>query len=70
MEIPRERRQARVDAQSRAVEKFEISDLPRANAAISAARWEIDLSPGNRSRPLIERAEVSFMMSAYVLNGT
>ena len=68
--MPSERKQLRVDAQSRAVEKFEISDLPRARAAMSAARWEIDLSPGNRSRPLIERAGVSLMMSHYVRNRT
>lgn len=63
MEIPSDRKQPSVEAQSRAVEKFEISVLPWARAAISAARCEMDLSPGKRNRPLIERAGLSLMMS-------
>ena len=63
MEMPSDRKQPRVEAQSRAVEKFEISDPPRAIAAISAARCEMDLSPGKRNRPLIERAGINLMMS-------
>jgi len=70
MEIPSERKQPRVDAQSCAVEKFEISELPRASAAISAARCEMDLSPGNRSRPFIKRAGFSLMLSANVREAT
>ena len=70
METPSERRHFNVEPQSRAVEKFEISELPRASAAMSAARCEMDLSPGNRNRPLIERAGVSFIVSDYVRNGT
>ena len=50
-----------VDAQSRAVEKFVISVLPEASAAMSAARCEIDLSPGNFIRPLITRAGASLI---------
>ena len=68
--MPSARKQLRVDAQSCAVEKFEISDLPRASAAMSAARWEIDLSPGNRSRPFIELAGFSFMRSVNVRDAT
>ena len=68
--MPSARKQLRVDAQSCAVEKFEISDLPRESAAMSAARWEIDLSPGNRSRPFIELAGFSFMQSVNVRDAT
>ena len=68
--MPSDRKQPRVDAQSCAVEKFEISELPRASAAMRAARWEIDLSPGNLSRPFIELAGVSFMLSGNVLEAT
>jgi len=70
METPRSRRQASVEAQSAAVEKFEISVLPSASAAISAARCDIDLSPGKRNRPWIKRAGFSLIMSADVRNGT
>jgi hypothetical protein len=70
METPSARKQLRVDAQSCAVEKFEISDFPRASAAIRAARCEIDLSPGNRNRPFIDRAGLSFMLSGYVRDET
>ena len=50
-----------VDAQSRAVEKLEISELPDARAAMSAARCEIDLSPGRAIRPLNFRVGVNFI---------
>ena len=46
-------RQERVEAQSAAVEKFEIFDTPGANDVMIAARWEIDLSPGRLSFPSI-----------------
>ena len=58
---PKSRRHVRVDAQSAAVEKFEISESPLASAAMSAARWEMDLSPGSWIRPVIRRAGASFM---------
>jgi hypothetical protein len=70
IETPSARKQATVDAQSRAVEKFAISELPDARAAMSAARWDIDLSPGSCKRPLIRRAGVSFMMSIDVRSRT
>jgi hypothetical protein len=40
-----------VDAQSALVAKFRISVRPRASDATMAARCEIDLSPGTRTRP-------------------
>ena len=48
---PRACRQPSVALQSCAVEKFSSRDSPSANAAIIAARCEIDLSPGKRSSP-------------------
>ena len=39
-------RQERVEPQSTAVEKFDISETPFASPAIKATRCEIDLSPG------------------------
>src|SRR5829696_2265996 len=70
MEMPRSRKQASVEAQSAAVEKFEISETPSASAAISAARCEIDLSPGNRRQPSTRRTGFSRIMSANVLTAT
>lgn len=55
-----------VEAQSRAVEKFEISDLLDDSAAMRAARCEIDLSPGKRKLPLINVALSSLIFVAYV----
>src|ERR1041384_1488207 len=70
METPSSLRQATVEPQSAPVEKLVISERPSARAAIRAARCEIDLSPGSRSRPWIERAGVSLMVSAYVRQAT
>ena len=53
-----------VDAQSRAVEKFEISEEFDARAAMSAARCEMDLSPGSRSLPRIEFAGASLIFGS------
>ncbi len=65
METPKSRRQESVEAQSRAVEKFEISDGPWASAAIKAARCEMELSPGKGIRPQIRCAGASFMFYKY-----
>ena len=62
IETPSCRRQERVEAQSWAVEKFKISDLPEASAAIRAARCEIDLSPGMRRLPEIKCAGASLIL--------
>ena len=66
IEMPRAWRHDTVEAQSRAVEKFEISDLFDASAAIRAARCEIDLSPGSRNLPLINVANSSRIFVCYV----
>lgn len=55
-------RQARVDWQSRLVEKFCNCDGPSAIPAMSAARCEIDLSPGRRIVPLMRLAGATFMV--------
>ena len=60
-ETPSERRQLKVDAQSRLLEKLDSRDGPSAQAAISAARCEIDLSPGSVAFPLSLRAELIFI---------
>ena len=56
METPRPFRQETVAAQSAPVAKFVIEELPLASEAMIAARCEIDLSPGRRTRPEIRRA--------------
>ena len=48
---PSPRRQVSVDSQSAPVEYPESTDEPSAIAASMAYRWEIDLSPGGRTRP-------------------
>lgn len=58
-----------VEAQSRAVEKFEISNLLADSAAMRAARCEIDLSPGNRKLPFINVA-LSSRIVAHVCHRT
>src|SRR4051794_4021431 len=55
------RKHESVDAQSAAVEKFEISVRSSASAAMSAARCDIDLSPGKRSRPVRKCAGLSLI---------
>lgn len=59
--MPSSCRHERVEAQSLAVEKFEISEGFVAKAAMSAALCEIDLSPGSCSRPLIECADLNLI---------
>ena len=54
-------RHVSVDAQSRLVEKFVSCDVPSATPAISAARCEMDLSPGRRMDPLTRRTGQIFM---------
>jgi len=56
METPSALRQETVAAQSAPVAKFVIEDLPLASEAMIAARCEIDLSPGRRTRPTMRRA--------------
>jgi hypothetical protein len=53
IETPSACKQRRVAAQSSLVEKFSIRDVPRASAAMIAARCETDLSPGICRRPRI-----------------
>jgi hypothetical protein len=54
-------RHFKVDSQSRLVEKFMSLDGPSATPAISAARCEIDLSPGRLIDPFMRRTGRIFM---------
>jgi hypothetical protein len=60
-------RHERVEPQSSAVEKFDISEFPIANPAIKATRWEIDLSPGTAIRPAIFFTGSSFISNCLAL---
>ena len=53
---PRREKQSSVLRQSAAAEKWVISLVPSARDASIAYRWEMDLSPGTSSEPLIVRA--------------
>ncbi len=69
MMTPNCRKHDSVDAQSALVAKLEMRDVPVAMVAMIAARCEIDLSPGRRTRPDIRRAGLIFIATILPLAG-